>query len=296
MAGATTVATSFGAAVATYMQGLVPTLDSRETPMSDILIETPVPGGDSVDWVVNSAGNTSSTDFAEGDAPSAAGAQTYYQLSIAKSAYQLRTMYQITGTAEDSARGGYFAAKEAEMLGALLDHKKYEDGVFVTAIEAAVDSAGSYAGQTRSNANTASYEAAVTPTLAEMQLAWQSLAADPRSVDMTQVALLAPIEFQMDYLDVATGVTNFQHNSAQTGQVDAGKFGNGAMYNQKWFTTIGTMTDSTSIWTPPTNLLKTTFRGVKVEEYAKNDDSVTMAITSVVVPWVRNPRAAAKLT
>ena len=296
MAGATD--TTLAAAIATYMQGVAETLDSRATPLRSQMVVSKGEG-DSVDLVVNSAGNTSSAAFTEGQAPAAAGYQTYYALTLAKSAYQYRTMYQVTGTSIDTIKngGGYFDAIQAEATGALLDHFSFLEDSHVTTVEAAIDSGGSYMGQTRANANTASYEAAVTPTLAQMQTAYQTLAADPISANMAIMDLLAPIEFQMSYLDVATGVQYLEYNAMQGQTVDAGKYGrSGPAYNGIPFTTIATMTDTTCLWVPRGSLRLNTWRSAEVSLYAKNDDSFTYAIVSVEVPWVWRPRQCGKLT
>jgi hypothetical protein len=296
MAGATD--TTLAAAIATYMQGVAETLDSRATPLSNLLARAPGKG-DSVDLVVNSAGNTSSAAYTEGQSPAAAGYQTYYALTLAKSAFQYRTMYQVTGTAIDTIKngGGYFDAIAAEAKGALLDHQAYLEDAHIATIEAAVDSGGSYMGQVRATANLASYESAVTPTLAQMQTAYSTLAADPISADMASMQLLAPIEFQMSYLDVGAGVQFYEHNSAQGGTVDAGKYGtSGPNYNGIGFTTVSTMTDTTCLWIPRGSLRLNVWRSMQVDLYAKNDDSFTYAITSVEVPWVWCPRQCGKLT
>jgi hypothetical protein len=294
MAGATD--TTLSAAIATYMQGVAETLNSRATPLRSLMVASPGKGN-SVDLIVNSAGNTSSAAFTEGQSPAAAGYQTYYALTLAKSAFQYRTMYQVTGTAIDTIKngGGYFDAIAAEAQGALLDHFSYLEDCHVTTIEAAIDDAGSYMGQTRSTANLTSFEDAATPTLAEMQTAWETLAADPISADMSTMQLLAPIEFQGTYLDVATGVAYFEHNSQQGGTVDAGKH-KSVGYNGIPFTTIGTMTDTTCLWVPRGSLRLHQWRTAQVNLYAMNDDSFTYAITSVEVPWVWKPRQCGKLT
>lgn len=293
MAGATE--TTLANAIGTYIMGVAETLDSRATPLRNVMT-VGAGAGDSVDWVVNSAGNSSSTTFVAGDSPSAAGYQTYYALTRAKSGFQYRTMYQITGSALDSLKANaYFDGITAEATGALLDHLSYIEDATVTQTEADIDSGGSYCGQTRANANTASYEAAVTPTIAEMNTFWSGMAADPRSVDMNTLALFAPIEFQQSLGDVSAGTTSVEHIAIQGGPVDAGRVV-GLAFNKKPFTTISTMTDTTMLASAPANLRVAVWRSLQVEPYAKNDDSITFAITSVEVPYVWNPRFAGKLT
>ncbi len=295
MAGATD--TTLAAAIGRYVTGVAETLDSRATPLRSIMA-VEQGRGDSVDIVANSAGNTSSTTFVEGDAAAAAGYQEYYAMTLAKSAFQYRTMYQITGTVLDSLRdGAHLNGIADEATGALLDHLAYIEDATVTTIEAAIDSGGSYMGQTRANANTASYEAAVTPTLDEMASMWSGMAADPRSVDMASVAMLAPIEFQTSYGDIAVGQTAHEYNAVQGGVIDAGRIAGGNIYyNNKPFTTVGTMTNTTCLISAPSNLRVQVWRNMKVERYAQNDDSMTFAITSVEVPYVFNARKAGKLT
>jgi len=296
MAGATD--TTMAAAIATYMGNTADTVDSRDTPLRRLM--TVEPGvGNSVDFLMNSAGNTSSTTFVEHDSPAAAGYQTLYAMTLAKSGFQYRTMYSFTGTSLDTIKngGGYIDTIALEAKGAILDHLSYVEDATVTTIEAAIDSGGSYLGQTRANTNNASYEAAVTPTLDEMATMWSGMAADPRSVDMSTVAMLAPIEFITSYGDVATGQTAFEYNAVQGGSIDAGRVAGGSIYyNGKPFTTVGTMTDTTCLIVAPSNLRVAVWRGVQVELYAKNDDSWTYAITSVEVPYVHNAKKAGKLT
>ena len=288
---------TLSAAIGTYVSGVADTVDSRATPLRSLMTSA-MGQGDSVDWVANSAGNTSSTTFTEGDSPSAAGYQEYYAMTLAKSAFQYRTMYSVSGTVLDSLRSSNnFEGIQREASAAILDHLANIEDNTVSTIEAAIDSAGSYAGQTRANSGMASYEAAVTPTLDEMATAWSGLAADPRSVDMSTVAMLAPIEFITSVGDVSTGQTAFEYNAIQGGPIDAGRIAGGNIfYNGKPFTTVGTMTDTTCLITAPSNLQCYVWRGIQVDEYAKNTDSFTYAITSVEVPICWNPRKAGKLT
>jgi hypothetical protein len=293
MAGTTD--TTIASAINKYVDGVWDTLDSRATPLSDFAGYDTNVVGDSVDWVANSAGNTSSTTFVATDAPSAAGYQEYYAMTLAKASFQYRTMVQITGTAIDSARGGYFDVIAGEMTGAMLDHKSYLEDALVTNFEAAIDSAGSYAGQTRANANMASLETAVTPTVAQMNAMHSAMIADPRSANWSTLQLLAPIEFQLSYAVVAAGATAYELNAQQGGVVDAGKL-SGISFSGKPFTTIGTMTDTTMLILAPDNCTQKVWRAIQTDIMAKNDDSITVSLTSVQVPVVWNPRIAGKLT
>ena len=293
MAGAT--GTTFDTAINKYVDGVFPTLDSTATPMLDFMGTDTNVVGDSVDWVVNSAGNTSSTAFVEGDAVAAAGYQTYYALTLAKTSYQYRTTVQITGTAIDSAKGGYFGVVERELSGAMLNHQAYIEDAAVTFMEAAIDNAGDYAGQTRATVNTASLETAVTPTVAEMHTAQTTIMGDPISANWAGMSLLAPIEFVNSYATVAAGASTYEYNAVQGGRIDAGKLSN-IGFAGKNFTLIGTMTDTTTLWLEPSNCTRKVWRAIQTDVLAKNDDSTTVSLITVAVPIVWSPRYCVKLT
>ena len=293
MAGATD--TTLSSAIGKYVSGVAVTVASQATPLRSLMMNL-VGEGDSVDWIANSASNTSTTTFSEGDSASAAGYMEYYAMTLAKSSFQYRTMYQITGTALDSLKkGAEFNGIEAEALGAIAAHYSFIEDNTVTTLEAAIDSGGSYAGQTRANSGMTSMEAAVTPTVDEMDTAHSAMIADPRSCNWAELAMLAPIEFQQSYGDVATGASSREHIATQGGTIDAGTI-SGLGFNGKAFTTIGTMTDTTCLITAPNNLRNSVWRDTEVSEYAKNTDSFTYAIVSVIIPWVFNPYKAGKLT
>jgi len=277
------------------VQGVFPTLDSTATPMLDFMGTDTNVVGDSVDWVVNSAGNTSSTTFVEGDAPSAAGYQTYYALTLAMSSYQYRTMCQITGTAVRAAKGGYFGVIERELQGAMLNHQAYlEDGA-VTFMEAAIDDSGTYAGQTRATVNTASLETAVTPTVAQMNTAQTTIMADPISANWAGMSLLAPIEFVNSYATVSAGASTYEYNAIQGQRIDSGKLSN-IGFGGKNFTLVGTMTDTTTLWLEPSNCTRKVWSAIETDVLAKNDDSTTVSLITVAVPVVWSPRYCVKLT
>jgi len=293
MAG--TTGTTIATAINKHVEGVFPTLNSTATPMIDFMGADTNVIGDSVDWVVNSAGNTSSTTFVEGDAPSAAGYQTYYALTLAKSSYQYRTMCQITGTAIDSAKGGYFGVIERELSGAMINHQAYLEDAAVTFMEAAIASGGDYAGQTRATVNTASLETSVTPTVAQMNTAQTTIMADPISANWAGMSLLAPIEFVNSYATAAAGASTYEYNAVQGGRIDAGKLSN-IGFAGKNFTLVGTMTDTTTLWLEQSNCTRKVWRAIQSDIMAKNDDSTTVSLTSVIVPIVWSPRYCVKLT
>ena len=293
MAG--TTVTTIDTAINKMVQGVFPTLDSTATPMLDFMGTDTNVVGDSVDWVVNSAGNTSTTTFVEGDAPAAAGYQTYYALTLAMASYQYRTTAQITGTAVRAAKGGYFDVIGRELTGAMLNHQAYMEDAAVTFMEASIDDSGSYAGQTRSTVNTASLETAVTPTVAQMNTAQTTIIADPISANWAGMSLLAPIEFVNSYATVAAGATAYELNAQQGGRIDAGKLTN-IGFAGKNFTLIGTMTNTTTLWLEQSNCTRKVWTPIQTDILAKNDDSTTVSLITVAVPVVWSPRYCVKLT
>ena len=135
----------------------------------------------------------------------------------------------------------------------------------------------------------------MTPTVAEMNLAQTSLILDPVAAPWASLQLLAPIEFVNSYATVAAGATAYELNAVQGGIVDAGKL-NQIYFAGKPFTLIGTMTDTTCLIMAPDNCTRKVWRSIQTDIMAKNDDSITVSLTSVMVPVIWNPRHCGKLT
>ena len=109
---------------------------------------------------------------------------------------------QWTGHALDAMKGGHFAGVQKELTSAMEHHRHAVEGTNITTLEAAIDSGGSYAGLTRSTYKLASYEVAGTPTLAEIQLMYQTLMDNEPAANVgAGVFLMAPDTF-FDYQDV----------------------------------------------------------------------------------------------
>ena len=77
--------------------------------------------------------------------------------------------------------------------------------------------------------------------------------------------------------------------------MDAGKL-SGISFAGKPFTTVGTMTDTTCLLLAPDNCTRKVWRAIQTDIMAKNDDSITVSLTSVIVPIVWSPKLAGKLT
>jgi hypothetical protein len=296
MAGATL--TTLSECVNTLFPAVVTeTQDSVKTPLRDFLPRIPSIGGDSYDWKIHYGGNTSSTTYSESDAVSAAGNETYAALTVAASTGYVRTMVQFTGHAVDAMKGGYFNGVDRELSSAIEHHLHYKEGLLVTALEAAVDSGGSYGGQVRATYKLASYEHNSTPTLAEIQLLIQTLMDNEPAANVQAGWWLMPPDTLFDYLDVAAGVQYFEFNPVVNGAVDAGKLQKMPTINGRPIYVIPGMTSTGTIFlTPEAQAKVVEFRGLQIDQMGKTDDSTVFSITSSEILVVENPRKAGKTT
>jgi hypothetical protein len=299
MAGMTT--TTAAAAVAEFMNTLVDTLDYQGTQLRDLIPATPSQGDSAWRWPVHYAGNASTVDYSEGDAPTAAGQESYATASVAYSVGYKRTMYSVTGHARDQLRNGYFDAEEKNMTGAIAAHLDAREDKLISQLEAAVDSSGSYGGLLRATYKMASYEAAIGGSLAlsDMDTMHETLTADPIGVDTTNFVVLSPVDTRGEYNDVMTGTGAgdalwLENKEGVT--ADGGRFKFRAAYNGAPWIEIKKMTSGGLIYIDPANIKRIVQRDLMIEPYAKNDDSDTYAITSCEILVVPDPREAGKLT
>jgi len=288
MAGATTT-TAAAAVKTTFEPGFQKTF-YEGTPLLKQFGTMPSPGGDSRDWKVKSAGNTSGTSFTEGQAPSAAGYVTVADATVAYTKY--RAMAQVTGHLRDAIKNGYYDAVSAEMEGGNNELQVTVESALVTLFEAAADDAGSYAGLTRATYNLDSYEAAVgTLALADLQLLQETMMKQPRATPMNDFALYSTIDMFNEYMDVGGGVAYFEFNTgggASGGDLNAGKVravldenggGRAGAFGQIPWYIIPTMTATTIIGCRPSKIEIIEDRPVTIDLMGKNDDSDTYSFT-----------------
>lgn len=298
MAGGTT--TTAAAAIDTHVTGVFETIDFQGTPLTDTIPNDGVSaaGQNSVDWVVHYDGNTSSTTFAEGDAASAAGNESYGTAVISHNDFYARTVVQITGHMMEQCKGGSFDAVTKELEGGVKAHDHYVEGLTVTALEAAIDSAGSYAGLLRATYNMASYEAAVaTLALSDLQLADETMRKVEIVADMSKFVMMSTIDMINEYGDVATGTgAALPWNTTDGSNLDAGKLRYKAMYNSVPWVEVPTLTATTILGFDTTYVQKRVVRPRRIDLKASSDDSMTYHITSCEVPYITNPKFAYKLT
>jgi hypothetical protein len=294
MAGATTSTTSN--AVRTYVAGLVDTADYDGTPLRDITQEIPSQGDTSYRWNIKYGHNASSVDYNEGDALTAPGNTLTARAAVAYSTGYTRTVFSLTGHAKDAAKNGYWDLMEVEAADALQAHMHAKEGKLVTALEAAIDSAGSYAGLLRSTYKLASTEAASsTLTLAELQTEWETMAKIENATNMGNVIKISTIDMINEYADVANGIAYFE-NLTLPGVIDAGKLGNVIRYNNRPWIEVPTMTATTILTFDPSHVKRVVHRPVTIREVPTSKDEQEFAIESCEIIIHENPRKAGKIT
>ena len=299
MAGGTI--TTADAAIAEYLNGLVPTLDSQQTDFQNLIPTIPSQGDDSFRWNVHYGGNSSTTSFSEGDAISAAGNETYAQAYVAYSTGYYRTIYSVTGHMADSTKGGYFDAITQEGEGALMAHKHGQETNLITMAEAAIDSAGSYGGLLRATYRLDSTEGAAGGDLAmsDLDTIFETLTADPIAIDPTGFVVISPVDTRGEYNDVMTGTgagdTLWLENKEGV-TVDGGRFKFNAAYNGAPWITVRGMTTGGLLYLNPADCRIVEHRSITVTPLARLDDSARFAITSCKIFVHLNPRKAGKIT
>jgi len=303
MAGATTTTAAAGIKT-TFEPGFAKTFYDG-VPLIKMFGSKPNLGGDSIDWKVKSAGNTSGTTYTEGQAPSAAGYVTVADATVAHEHF--RTMVQITGHLRDALNNGYYDAVAEEMQGGNDELLKTVEDTFIATLEAAVDSAGSYAGLLRATYNLASHESAVgTLALSDLQTLQETMLKVPRATPMNDFILMSTIDMYNEYMDVGGGVAyhelnvNMPDGSVNAGKVKAQLDDNGAgrigsYGNIPWFI-VPTMTATTILGVRPSKMIIEEARKVQIDLMAKNDDSDTYSFTWAGQIALKDTYRAAKLT
>jgi hypothetical protein len=288
--------TTTSSAVRTYVDGLVDTADYDGTPLRDITQEKPSQGDSIWRWNIKYGHNTSSVDYNEGDALTAPGNTLTARAAIAYSTGYTRTVFSLTGHAKDNAKNGYWDLMEEESRDALQSHMHAVEGKLVTALEAAIDSGGSYGGLLRSTYKLASTEAAVaTLALSDLQTEWETMAKIENAADMSQMIKISTIDMINEYMDVANGVAYFE-NLTLPGVIDAGKLGNAVKYNNRPWLTVPTLTAATILTYNPAHVSRVIQRPVTIREVPTTKDEQEFAIESCEIIYHENPRKAGKIT
>jgi hypothetical protein len=289
-------------------QGLIVTADDESTPILDILGSygrvNDSMGSNSVDWTLRSTENASTAALsAEGAAYASTGNATMAAATVAHSVTPLNTVFEITGTLDDFNRGAgqKYDAYEQEFQSALKMHNGKREDNAITALEAAIDSAGSYAGLVRATYGLASYEAssaAAALALSDMNTMYNTLAADPVVAGLQNHIILSNNTRRNEYNEVAvgTGAGDARIATVQDQIIDAGKQRAKSQFNSiPWFE--GTrMTAGTILMLDPSLVEVKVVRPVNIKEVPVAADKRQYVITSNETTVVYDPRKCGKIT
>ena len=136
----------------------------RKSALYNLFAKSTQAGGDSYNWRVNSAGNSSASSYAESEVEQVAGRQTQAKATLAWKGY--RAIMRLTRFAMEDAGGSAYIVGDlvqSEVEGAFRDLlNDIEDGIYsdgtgnssadITGLQAAIASTGTYAGIVRSGA------------------------------------------------------------------------------------------------------------------------------------------------
>lgn len=289
-------------------QGLVVTADDESTPTLDLLGSygriQDSGGSNSVDWTLRYTENASTAALAsEGAAYAASGNALMAGATVAHSVTPLNTVFEITGTLDDFNRGmgAKYDAYEQEFQSAWKMHNGKREDNCITALEAAIDSAGSYAGLVRATYNLESYEAesaAAALALSDMKTMYNTLDADPVVAGMEGMIILSNQARRSEYNDVAvgTGAGDPRVATVQDMVIDAGKMRAKSQYNSvPWFEATR-MTAGTILMFDPSVVAVKTVRPVGIKEVPVAADKRQYVITSNETTVVYDPRKCGKIT
>ncbi len=282
-----------------YFNGLVSTADETTTPLRNMFAGVKSTG-DSYVLDVKATDNASTTSMTDGGVPPAAGSAVYQKGEITYAGSLLATTYELTGNARDYARDGRFDLMTEEFNSALAAHLgKVEDGLIVD-IEAAIDSAGSYAGMVRATYKLASYEsesAASALVVSDMETMDLALRSTPVSADMAKNIILSAVDRRQEYLSsaVGTGAGDARVTMAKDNAVDAGLIQASTTFNGKPWFDISRMTAGTVLELNPELVVRNVIRPITVDLYGKTKDAEVFVITSQERLIIKNPRQCGKI-
>jgi hypothetical protein len=288
-------------------QSLIVTADDESTPVLDLLGSygrvIPSTGGNSVDWPLRYTENASTAALAsEGSAYATAGNALMAGATVAHSVTPINTVFELTGTLEDfnKGEGAKYDAYEQEFQSALKMHNGKREDNAITALEAAIASAGSYAGLVRATYKLASYEAQSAATalaLSDMNTLYNTLAADPIVAGLQNHIIVSNNTRRNEYNEVAvgTGAGDPRIATVQDQIIDAGKQRAKSQFNSlPWFEATR-MTAGTILMFDPSLVKVTVVRPVNIKEVPVAADKRQYVITSNETTTVFDPRKCGKI-
>lgn len=278
MAGATTT-TLAEAIQTTFQPGLIKTF-YEGTPLVDFFGTKPSLGGDSVDWKVHYAGNTSAETFSEGDAAPAAGYQSFVDATRVHQHFQ--SVVQISGHAKAALKNGYFDGAVLEIQGGVKALAHLVETTMVASFIDAIDDDTSYAGLTRATYNLDSYVRAggsAALSVAMIEDCLEAVQLDDRVADLSDWVWICSPEQDMAYQRAADGLGGVNLNLAVGSTLDVGRAQSARAFSGKPIVVIPTMTNTYFFGTKKSDVLIEEAQPMMIEPLAKTDDSEKWLIT-----------------
>jgi hypothetical protein len=257
--------------------------------------------GDSIDWAIDYGPATDySATYDQGDPAPNPNIETILKGTVAKQPFQV--LAKISKVALDYMGGNKLGMSDPIMMDVAQKTAQLMNTVNTTLLanfEAAVDSTGSYDGNSRATyTGLASYEAApnTTATLAHWEDCWEALIDNDRGVDPANIISLTAWNQITNYVRLATGASNmpFNHTSGQV--IDGGRLAPGCMFNGRPVYGIGDMTDTTLLMGDKTKVAIYEARGITIEEKSVMADEIALLITCNYQIVVKNTQKWGKTT
>jgi hypothetical protein len=261
-------------------------------------VDTETVQGGNVRWIHNYAGTDNSTAYTEGDALPSASNDLKAACFVAEALYV--DVVKITGKLLDDARNGYYNVLEDAFAQSKRRLFNTINTGIITLLEASIDNAGSYAGQTRATINTASYEVAVSGALsiAALQTMYEALRGPTYRVPEGMRMVIASEVNQIgNYTDVSFVQTNRTLNMLQTDtSVNGGLMRPRTAYNDWDWIQVNGMTNTTILAFPPEMLRIRYSRPVTITPKQVWEDAEAYEVSCGLAFYNLNPRLCGKLT
>lgn len=268
-------------------------------------------GGDSFDWrIVRGTGNSSAEVYSEGQAPLAAGNQTYASPGLPY--VYMRVLAQVTGHARDQQRSSWIDetdAMQSEIMGALEELEDLKNVTFLgsaqNGLQIAIDATGTYAELNRATVTDfVSFEtagAAGALTIGMMRDTWEGIRDNDRGGNVE--AIIMPWNQTSNYVALAQGTTtaNFVRHVNEPGKgpsIDLGANFSGLSFNGIPIYGCADLTDTEILML---SNIKSTWRfaqqrPIEFKPYGSSDDSDTVQVSLATTPVCLNPRTQGKVT
>ena len=253
--------------------------------------------GDSMDWIVKSAGHTA-VNYTEGATPPAAGNQTNAALTLAyKYAWDVA---QVTGHAVDALRGGNMNPVDEALNDAANAVMYKQEQNMVASFIAAIDDSATYGGATRATYNLASVvvaggSAALTET--HLSSLYEGVKLRPKRVETNDLFLCSAFEQVNAYTEIGGNQYDEKNYNwdAESSTWDIGRIKPAISYNRiPWFD-FSTMTNTYVFLGRKGDLVIEEKRQLTFKMLGAIDDSDRVLVTSAMELKCADPYRAGRI-